>query len=79
MDLNGIREAKNKIPFEPFSLRLADGRELHVPHGDFLAFMKRRFIAINPNDDSWSVVEPLLVVSIEYGNNPAGNKNGAGG
>jgi hypothetical protein len=39
MDLQGIREALRRQPFEPFSICLADGR---------------------------SVVEPLLIVSLDY-------------
>jgi len=37
MDLQGIREASRRRPFEPFSICLADGRRLHVPHPDFVS------------------------------------------
>lgn len=75
MDIDGIRETKNRAPFEPFSLRLADGRELHVPHPDFLAFTKRHVIVTNPDNESYAVIEPLLVVSIEC--SKAGKASGA--
>jgi hypothetical protein len=65
MDINGIREALSVRTFRPFSMRLAGGRELRVPHPDFVAVGTRRIIVIAP-DDSWSVVEPLLVASLEY-------------
>jgi hypothetical protein len=64
MDLAGIREALHKQPFSPFALRLADGRTLPVGHPDFVALHPRRIIVVN-GDASWSVVEPLLIVSIE--------------
>ena len=65
MDLQGIREALHRQPFEPFTIRLADGRKLPVRHSDFVAVGPRRAIVIGP-DDSWSVVEPLLIVSLDY-------------
>lgn len=64
MDIAGIREALHKQPFEPFVIRLADGRSLPVPHPDFVALTPRRVI-VGAQDDSWSIVEPLLVVSLD--------------
>ncbi|MFO7907683.1 MAG: hypothetical protein ACQESR_16505 [Planctomycetota bacterium] len=65
MDIGGIRKALHKQPFEPFVIRLADGRALQVPHPDFVAVTPRRVI-VGGEDDSWAVVEPPLVVSLEY-------------
>ena len=65
MDIAGIREALHREPFEPFAMRLADGRSLAVRHPDFVAVHPRRVIVI-AQDGSWSVVEPLLVVSLDY-------------
>lgn len=75
MDIAGIREALNRSPFEPFILRLADGRSLPVPHRDFVALTPRRVI-VGAEDDSWSIVEPLLVVSLD--SMPKKNKGGNG-
>jgi hypothetical protein len=80
MGIAGIREAIRKQPFSPFSLRLADGRALSVRHPDFVALHPRRIIVVN-DDASWSVVEPLLIVSIDFdaphkkGSNGAGRRN----
>ena len=65
MDLNGLREAIRRQPFEPFSIGLADGRVLPVPHPDFVALTPRRVIVV-AEDGSWSVVEPVLIVSLDY-------------
>ena len=65
MDLQGIREAVLRRPFESFSIRLADGRSLPISHPEMVAVGKRRVIIVNP-DDSWLVVEPLLIVSLDY-------------
>jgi hypothetical protein len=75
MDLQGIREALHRQPFAPFNIRLADGRKLPVRHPDFVAVGPRRAIVIGP-DNSWSVVEPLLIVSLDYDgkHHPRGNR-----
>ena len=65
MDLQRIREAIRRQPFEPFSISLADGRSLDVPHPEMVAVGKRRIIVVK-QDDSWAVVEPLLIVSLDY-------------
>ncbi len=65
MDLQRIREALRRQPFEAFSICLADGRSLPVPHPEMVAVGKRRIIVVEAND-SWSVVEPLLIVSLDY-------------
>ena len=65
MDIAGIREALHETPFKPFCFSLADGRTLPVPHPDFVAVHPRRIIVI-ADDGSWSVVEPLLIASLDY-------------
>ena len=64
MDLEGIRQALHKQPFEAFTMRLADGRGLDIPHPDFIALGPRRIIVV-ANDNSWTVVEPRLIVSLD--------------
>jgi len=64
MDIAGIREALHKQPFEPFVIRLADGRSLPVPHPDFVAVGKRRVFVVG-KDDTTATVEPLLIVSLD--------------
>lgn len=66
MDANVIREALHKQPFEPFVFRLVDGRQLAVPHPDFVAVSNRRVLVISPQDESVTWLEPLLIVSIDY-------------
>jgi hypothetical protein len=74
MDIAGIREALHRQPFEPFVMRLADGQSLPVRHPDFVAVHPRRIIVV-ANDGGWSVVEPLMVVSLDYGQ-PKPRRNG---
>jgi hypothetical protein len=65
MDLSGLREALLRQPFEPFAIRLADGRSVEVRHPEVLAVGKRRAVLIQ-EDDSCLWIEPLLVVSIDW-------------
>jgi hypothetical protein len=37
MRLEDIRSAHDALPFQPFSLVLADGRAFRIPHPDFLS------------------------------------------
>jgi hypothetical protein len=64
MDISGVREALHTQPFEPFQIRLADGRSLPVPHPDFVAVYARRIVVVSDNG-SWSAIEPLLIVSLD--------------
>jgi len=64
MDIAGVRDALHSQPFMPFTIRLADGRSLPVPHPDFVALTPRRVI-VGAADDTWSVLEPLLIVSLD--------------
>jgi len=66
MHVDSIREALHKQPFQPFVLRLADGRSFLVPHRDYVAVSPRRVVVIDPVDEAMSILEPLLIVSIEY-------------
>ena len=64
MDIAGVRDVLHRQPFEPFVIRLADGRSLPVPHRDFVALTPRRVI-VGAEDDSWSIIEPLMIVSLD--------------
>ncbi len=65
MDLEGLREAVCRQPFQPFTIRLADGRAMRSSHPEFVAVGNRRVIVV-AEDDSWSVIEPVLIVSLDY-------------
>ncbi len=66
MHIDFVREALLKQPFRPFTLRLADGRALSVRHREFVAVSNRQVVVIDPDDRGTSVLEPLLIISIEY-------------
>jgi hypothetical protein len=64
MDIAGVREVLHRQPFQPFVIRLADGRSLPVAHPDFVALGSRRIVVV-AEDDTWTVIEPLLIVSLD--------------
>jgi hypothetical protein len=63
MNIKFIREAVHHEPFEPFVIRLADGRALPVPHRDFVALGRRRVFVFG-EDDSSMLIEPFMIVSL---------------
>ena len=63
MKLDQVRQ-RTENGFKPFVLQLSDDRRVPVPHPDFVAVGPRRIVVIAA-DDSWSVVEPLLIVSLD--------------
>ena len=65
MDLDGIREALRREPFQPFSICLAEGRALPIPHPEFVAIGPRRIVVVH-EDDTWSVVAPRMIVSLDF-------------
>lgn len=66
MDTEVIREAILERPFKPFTLKLTDGRELLVRHPEFAAVAKRRVVYINHENEAVSILEPLLILSLEF-------------
>jgi hypothetical protein len=65
MDIAAVRDALHRQPFRAFTCRLADGRSIQVPHPDFVAVSPRQVVVISPVDESLSILEPLLIQSIE--------------
>jgi hypothetical protein len=80
VDIAGIREVLHRQPFEPFAMRLADGRSLEVKHPDFVALTPRRIVVIADDEvGSWSIIEPILIVSLDSISKPAKGGNGSHG
>jgi len=70
MTIEQLREVYKTEPFQPFSLHLADGRRLEVPHPEFIASApKGRTVIVFGEGDSFSIIDLLLVTRIEV--NPA--------
>ena len=69
MTIEQLRLAYNATPFKPFVLHLADGREILVRHPEFVAIFKSgRTVIVTQPDDSYNVIDLLLVTDIEFKN-----------
>jgi hypothetical protein len=57
-------------PFRPFVIHLAEGRHIEVVHPDFLSRSPSgRSIIVYQPDDSFNVIDLLLVTDLEVGSN----------
>lgn len=65
-----IRELLHATPFQPFLIRMADGREYQVEHPDFVLASSRDIpqIIIEEADGRTHFLSALLVTSVERTN-----------
>ncbi len=63
MRITDIRERLSN-GFEPFLLRLTDGRRIEVPHPDFIAVGKHVVVVLDRSDVARKI-DVLHIVSIE--------------
>ncbi len=66
MKIEELKGAKDRRPFQPFRIRMADGRELEVRHPDAVSWGGEhgRIVSyISPNDE-WEVIDIALVTSL---------------
>ena len=69
MRIEELRKLHQTRPFTPFHIHLADGRSFDVDHPEFLAQTPSgRAIIVTLPDDSFEVIDTLLVTSLGVGN-----------
>jgi len=67
MNAGQIKAASQAEPFKPFILHLADGREIPVPHREFLyLFPSGRTVLVAQPDESFNIFDSLLVTDLEF-------------
>jgi hypothetical protein len=70
MTLERIQSLYRAQPFQPFTLHLADGRDVKVKSPEFMSFSPSgRTIAIHEADESLRTVELLLVTEAHVHSN----------
>jgi hypothetical protein len=74
MTIDRIREHCQATPFRPFVLHMVEGREIYVPHRDFVALgpLGRTILVYRP-DESHHIVDLLLVTDLHVLPAPTGN------
>jgi len=65
MTVDQLRKLHEARPFQPLRLHLADGRSLPVDHPEFLAYTGARTVFVGMPDDSFHVIDILLITGIE--------------
>jgi hypothetical protein len=69
MTIEQLRRLYEAEPFRPFLIHLADGRMITVRHREFLATSPSgRTIIVYQPDDSFNIIDLLLVTSLEVKN-----------
>jgi hypothetical protein len=66
--IDSLRKVHEARPFRPFTLFIADGRRLHVPHPECLWIPRKagRTIFVEAEPDAPELVDLLLVASIKF-------------
>ncbi|CAN5536409.1 hypothetical protein BH20VER3_BH20VER3_11750 [soil metagenome] len=67
MTLEDVRKAVHAVPFQPFTMYLADGTSVRVPHPDFIAMPAagRTVSVYAEGERTHSFIDLLLVTKIE--------------
>ncbi len=66
MKIGILRELHETRPFVPFTITLADGRKMHVPHNEFLAFFPSgSAVMLTHSDDRFTLIDLLLVTAVD--------------
>ena len=69
MTINSFLGVLRAVPFQPFTIRLADGRSVEVPHPDFVTVTGggRTAVVSSLVDKHYSIIDLLLVTQLEVG------------
>ena len=62
-----FRSVLHRAPFEPFTIHLADGHKIEVPHPDFVAITGDGLSAVvtSPHSGGFTVIDLLLATRLE--------------
>ena len=75
MTIEQVRRSYNAQPFRPFTMHMADGRAIRVEHREFLAMSPTgRTVIVYQPDDSFDVVDLLLVTDLKVKAKPNSNR-----
>jgi hypothetical protein len=79
MTVEQLRATHRAQPFRPFTIHMADGLAVHVPHSEFLSHSPTgRTIIVYGTDDSFSILDLLLVNELEVHASSTADTNGSG-
>jgi hypothetical protein len=76
MTVEQLRNVHRATPFQPFTIRVADGRSFHIAHPDFLSHSPTgRTVIVYGNNENFSILDLLLVTELQVDapSKPAGD------
>jgi len=77
MTTDQLKNVWKAQPFRPFAIHLADGRKIQVVHPDFLSRSPSgRTIIVHQQDESFNIIDLLLVTDLEITANGHGKRRG---
>ena len=66
MTAQEFRSVFNAVPFRPFTVHLADGRAVAVPHQEYaLLSPTGRTLIVYQDDDSFQILDLMLATGVE--------------
>ena len=75
MTIEKLQAVLHASPFQPFTIYMADGRRIHVPHRDFISHSPSgRTVIVEHKDDTHSVLDLLLMTELKVGNGRSSQK-----
>lgn len=79
MTTDQLRNVWKAEPFRPFIIHLAEGRQVEVRHPEFLSRSQSgRSIIVHQADESFNIIDLLLVTDLKVGSNGHGKRRGRG-
>jgi len=77
MTTDRLRDMWKAEPFRPFVIHLADGRQVKVVHAEFMTRSPSgRTIIVYQLDESFNIIDLLLVTDLEISRNGRGKRRG---
>ena len=78
MTIEQMRRLYDAQPFHPFLIHLADGRAVPVEHREFImSAPSGRTVIVYQPDDSFNIIDLLLVTDLEVKPNGTSKGNGS--
>ncbi len=77
MTVDQLRKLHEARPFQPLRLNLADGRSIRVDHPELLAYTGGRTVFVGMPDDSFHVLDILMITGIEVSNGKGTRRRGS--
>ena len=72
MTIEQLRAAREANPFRPFTIFLADGRSVRIPHRDYLSMTPGgRTVIVYQTAEAFSIIDVLLVTELAIEDVPA--------